>query len=55
MKLLSVNVSLPRQLPHRDGTVTTGIFKEPVKGRVWLRAANLEGDGPSGKGAPPSP
>lgn len=45
MKLVSVNVSLPREVPHRDTTVTTGIFKKPVTGRVWLRVTNLEGDG----------
>ena len=45
MKLLSVNVSLPRTIDHRGKTVTTGIFKEPVDGRVMLRALNLDGDG----------
>jgi len=45
MKLLSVNVSLPREVPHGNKTVATGIFKEPVKGRVMLLALNLDGDG----------
>ncbi len=45
MKLLSVNVSLPKGIPHRRGTVETGIFKEPVSGRVMLRTLNLDGDG----------
>ena len=45
MKLLSVNVSLPKEAPHGSGTVSTGIFKEPVAGRVTLRALNLDGDG----------
>jgi ferredoxin-NADP reductase/MOSC domain-containing protein YiiM len=45
MKLLSVNVSLPREIDHRGKTVTTGIFKEPVDGRVMLRTLNLDGDG----------
>ena len=31
MKLLSVNVSLPKEVPYMDKTATTGIFKEPVK------------------------
>ncbi len=44
MKLLSVNVSLPRHFPYRDETVTTSIFKEPVEGRVMLRVTNLDGD-----------
>jgi len=45
MKLLSVNVSLPKEIPYRGQTVTTGIFKEPVNGRVKLRTLNLDGDG----------
>jgi MOSC domain-containing protein YiiM len=45
MKVLSVNVSLPREVPHGRKTVSTGIFKEPVAGRVMLRALNLDGDG----------
>ncbi len=45
MKLLSVNVSLPKEIDHRGKAVTTGIFKEPVDGRVMLRALNLDGDG----------
>ena len=45
MKLLSVNVSLPKPVAHGDETVVTGIFKEPVGGPVMLRRLNLEGDG----------
>jgi len=45
MKLLSVNVSLPKEVPYMDKTTTTGIFKEPVSGRVLLRSLNLDGDG----------
>ncbi len=45
MKLLSVNVSLPKEVPYMGKTTTTGIFKEPVPGRVMLRTLNLEGDG----------
>jgi len=46
MKLISINVSRPKEVPAGDGkTVTTGIFKEPVKGRIMLRATNLDGDG----------
>lgn len=44
MKLVSVNVGLPRSVEWNGQTVTTGIFKEPVEGRVWLRALNLDGD-----------
>ncbi len=45
MKLLSVNVSLSKEVPYMGKTATTGIFKEPVKGRIMLRTLNLEGDG----------
>lgn len=45
MKLLSVNVSLPKEVTHGRGTVETGIFKLPVTGRLMLRKLNLDGDG----------
>ena len=45
MKLLSVNVSLPREVPYKGKTVKTGIFKEAAQGRVKLGGLNLEGDG----------
>jgi len=45
VKLLSVNVSLPREVVHQGRRVSTGIFKQPVEGRVQLRRLNLEGDG----------
>jgi MOSC domain-containing protein YiiM len=44
MKILSVNVGLPREVTSQGKLVTTGIFKEPVKGPVMMRALNLEGD-----------
>lgn len=44
MKLISVNVGLPREVPWHDTRVTTGIFKQPVAGRVALRKLNLDGD-----------
>ena len=44
MKLISVNVALPRPLTYREQTVSTGIFKKPVSGPVALRTLNLEGD-----------
>lgn len=45
MKLLSVNVSLPKEVSYRGKTVRTGIYKDPVEGRVRLRELNLDGDG----------
>ncbi|WP_338421643.1 MOSC domain-containing protein [Nostoc flagelliforme] len=45
MKLISVNVGLPREVIWKGKTVTTGIFKEPVSDRVMVRSLNLDGDG----------
>ena len=44
MRLVSVNCSLPREVEWHGRTVATGIFKQPVKGRITLRRLNLEGD-----------
>ena len=44
MKILSVNVGLPREVLFRGEVVTTGIFKEPVEGPVMLRKLNLDSD-----------
>ena len=45
MKLLSVNVSLPKQVLHNGKIITTGIYKEPVSDRVMVHALNIQGDG----------
>lgn len=45
MKLISVNVGLPREVTWKGKTVSTGIFKEPVSERVRVRSLNLDGDG----------
>ncbi len=44
MKILSVNVGLPKAVSWQGKLVTTGIFKEPVNAPVMMRALNLEGD-----------
>ena len=44
MKVVSVNVGLPKTVQWRDQPVTTGIFKSPVEGPVALRKHNLDGD-----------
>jgi MOSC domain-containing protein YiiM len=44
MKLISVNVGLPREVTWKGKTVSTGIFKEPVSKRVMVRSLNLDGD-----------
>ena len=43
-KILSVNVSIPKEIEFRGQKITTGIFKEPVEGRIMLRNLNLDGD-----------
>ena len=45
MKIVSVNVSLPREVTWKGRAVLTGIFKEPVDGAVAVGALNLDGDG----------
>jgi MOSC domain-containing protein YiiM len=44
MKIISVNVGLPRLVLRNGEPVSTGIFKEPVAGRVMMRTLNLNGD-----------
>ena len=44
MKIISVNVGLPRLVLRDDEPVSTGIFKAPVAGRVKMRTLNLDGD-----------
>lgn len=44
METLSVNVGLPREVMWKRRSVSTGIFKEPVAGRVKVRSLNLDGD-----------
>ena len=43
-KILSINVSLPEEIDFEGQKVTTGIFKEPIEGRIMLRTLNLDGD-----------
>ncbi len=44
MKIISVNVGVPRRVTWRGKSVSTGIFKSPVEGPVELRGENLKGD-----------
>ena len=44
MRVVSVNIGLPREIEWQGKLVTTAIFKEPVAGRVALRSLNLDGD-----------
>jgi MOSC domain-containing protein YiiM len=44
MQVISVNVGQPREVIWKGQIVTTGIFKEPVSGRIAVRRLNLDGD-----------
>jgi hypothetical protein len=44
MKVVSVNVGLPREVVWKGRRVTTGIFKQPVEGAVRVGKLNLDGD-----------
>lgn len=44
MKLVSVNVGLPRRVEWRGRQVRTAIWKTPVTGRVRVTRLSLEGD-----------
>src|SRR4051812_20438322 len=43
MRVVSVNVGLPREVIWKGRRVTTGIYKEPVEGRVRVGVLNLDG------------
>ena len=44
MRIVSINVGLPREVQGRGKMVTTSIFKAPVAGRVRVGRLNVEGD-----------
>jgi MOSC domain-containing protein YiiM len=44
VRLVSVNVGLPRHVEWRGRRVRTSIWKEPVGGRVRVTRLNVEGD-----------
>ena len=44
LHVVSVNVSLPKTVEWQGRQVTTGIFKEPVAGRIRIRRTGLAGD-----------
>ena len=44
MKLVSVNIGLPKLVERKGEPVSTGIFKKPVTGQVILGTLNLDGD-----------
>jgi MOSC domain-containing protein YiiM len=44
MKVLSVNVALPRLIAWKGQTFNTGIFKKPMAGPVMMRQLDFDGD-----------
>lgn len=44
MKLLSINVGLPKEVLHAGRMIRSGIFKCPVEGPVRVNAVTIEGD-----------
>lgn len=45
MKLVSINVGMPKLVEINGHQVNTGIYKTPQTGKVWLSKTNLAGDG----------
>ena len=44
MKIVSINVGLPKTITWQGKEITTGIFKNPIPGPVMVRKLNIEGD-----------
>jgi MOSC domain-containing protein YiiM/ferredoxin-NADP reductase len=44
MKVISVNVGQPQEIPWRGQMVRTSVYKTPVDGRVRIRKLNFDGD-----------
>ncbi len=44
MKIISINVGLPREIMWHGRAVKTSIWKKPVDGRVHVATLNLDGD-----------
>jgi MOSC domain-containing protein YiiM len=44
MKIVSVNVGMPREVAWKGTSVSTGIFKSAVEGSVPVKTLNLRGD-----------
>jgi MOSC domain-containing protein YiiM len=45
MRVVSVNVGMPREVDWKGRKVTTGIFKSPVGATLTVRRLNIDGDG----------
>jgi hypothetical protein len=45
MRVVSVNVGMPREVEWNGRKVLTGIFKSPVAAKLTVRRLNIDGDG----------
>jgi MOSC domain-containing protein YiiM len=45
MKILSIQVGLPKEIIYRGKAIFTAIFKSPIEGPVQVRTLSIEGDG----------
>ena len=45
MKVISINVGMPKEIVYDGRAIQTGIFKSAVPGRIPVTALNLKGDG----------
>ena len=45
MKIIAVNVGLPKLVEINNAQVATGIYKKPVETPIWLAKLGLNGDG----------
>jgi len=44
MKLISINTSKQKFIEYQGKEISTGIFKEPIDGGIFVQKGNLEGD-----------
>jgi MOSC domain-containing protein YiiM len=44
VRVVSIQVGISKNLPYRDGTVASSIFKQPVSSPVFVGLENIEGD-----------
>ncbi len=44
MNLLSINTTLPTEIEYQGKTISTGIFKKPIEGSIFVAKENLKGD-----------
>ncbi|MFC3885189.1 MOSC domain-containing protein [Bacillus songklensis] len=45
IKVASINVGKPQEVLFQRKSIETGIYKQPIDGRVFVSSLNIEGDG----------